>query len=136
MNVLDMMEAGVEAQMSSHQYGSIQDAVEAFDRGVNMAVMIADDSAFSIIRSSMDYMQTNGEFARVQQMAMVLGATACMHDHMQGISGQMSERFQWTLGDNNTDDIVSKHDHSDGATHEDEEDFEWVNGKKVKKKRK
>lgn len=140
MDLLEQMQRDSEAAFTQqHAFESIDAAQLAFDSGLEEVVLLADDAAFNLVRQSMDYMHTNGEFERVQRMAMEIGAMACMYDHMQGLSQQTEERYSSILTVDGHDDHGHDHDKdSDDSDDSDDYEFTWVNGKfvRVKKKKK
>lgn len=132
MDLLEQLQYESEAAMVERRFDSVEAAEIAFNNGLEEVALLADDEAFSIIRESMDYMYTSGEFERVQQMAMVLGAMACTHDHIQEFSMKASEQYADAFGGSKHDD---GHNHAGHDNHEDDdEDDEDFKKKKNKKK--
>jgi hypothetical protein len=137
VDLFEQMQRDSETAIQNHIFESVDAAQLAFDEGLLGVALLSDESAFSLVRESMEYMYSNGDFERVQRMAMEIGAMACMHDHMQEFSSQTSEKFgDILLGSNNHSDNDG-HEHSaKGLKVDDDDEYEWVNGKKKRKKRK
>ena len=89
--------AAITAEVyDTENYKSVEDAMRAFDDGVERAIL-NDDEAFGIIVSTMEYMRISGELHNMAQMAMVLGAVACSHDHMQDFANNTSNSILESL---------------------------------------
>jgi hypothetical protein len=131
MDYLAQLEKELQTEEWLHDFESVDAAQLRFDEGLHKAIL-QDEDAFSMIVSSMEFMRTSGEFTRVQQMAMVLGATACTHQHMQEMSQQTSSLFTDVLQSNHG----SKHAHDDHHDHDHDDDDDTDSKKKKKKAKK
>ena len=120
------------ANLQTGTFETVDDAMEAFDDGLNRAIL-KDEEAFTIISQAMDYMRTSGEFDRVAQLAMTLGAMACMHDHMRDFANTASGHLGDIFG-NKADLDENGHNHDHGLDHDHEEDDDENDGKKKKKR--
>lgn len=99
MNELNISpEAKLEASMdlmAMFDNAPILDEEIDFDAALTRAASDAMDiAAFAAISQSFERAKAAGDFAQIQQMAMVLGATACMHDHLQAFSNALTSSFE------------------------------------------
>ncbi|HIA91916.1 TPA: hypothetical protein EYO12_02240 [Candidatus Saccharibacteria bacterium] len=100
-----------------------------FDAALSRAVDDKDDQeAFAALTWHIETVQENGDLTRLAEMSMVLGTTACMHDHMQEMANSVD-----MFGAHNKD----SHDHSDSHynhQHENQEKTKKTCGKCKKNK--
>ena len=109
---------GTEAEMlAMFEEAPIAQVKLDFDKALDRAAAnAADFEAFSAISLSMDEARASNDLSMLREMAMTLGAMACMHDHLQQLSTETTEKFADSLfgsQDNHGhdhDDKKDKHD--------------------------
>lgn len=102
---------------------------EAVDR---VAADELDRQASAAIVLNFERAQQQGDFIRLQQMAMVLGAMACLHDHMQGLANNLADRYlAESFGEHDHDKLQS----AQTLLSEDEEEGVWPKNKKKKSRK-
>jgi hypothetical protein len=109
----------------------------SFDAALDRAAASELDIAASVaITKHFERAKAHGDLIRLQEMAMVLGAAACMHDHLQQLSGDLTSTF---FDPNNThSDFGSPHQHDEEGCGDDEDDEgspTWFFGKRLKRKK-
>ena len=137
MDALQSLEQDIlNDEILVHEFENIDEAQELFDNAISLPELLDDDKAFNVVIGAMDYMKNSGEFERVQQMAMTIGAMACNHEHLQAQSEGISDRFSDILSTNTLK--KHDHDHSDSSLHKHDDDDDEYNvfGKKKSKKSK
>lgn len=94
-----------------------------FDQALERAVLDEnDDLAFKALTSHLEQAREVGDLERLYEMSMVLGATACMHDHMR----EFADGF----------DVMNEHESHDGHSHDEgKHDNEKEKSKKKKDKK-
>ena len=110
----------------------------SFDQALDRAVADETDVlAFSLLTTHLDRARERGDMTRLFEMSMVLGATACMHDHMQ----QFSNNYDMFSGQpDSLNRLNASHDHDGHAhgpgkhEHDDDDDDEDAKKKKRKKR--
>lgn len=73
-----------------------------------------NELAYAAIKSLVIEARDSGYVNQAMQMAMTLGAMACMHNHMQGLAKEVGGMF---------DDAFSSHGKDDGHNHDRENDL-------------
>ena len=95
-----------------------------------------DQEAFAGISATIERARDSGDLARVYQMAMTIGAMACLHDHMQGLASDINDSI---FGKSDFDAVNHFGESSgllkDSHTDEDDDDDEDDNWGRKKKKR-
>lgn len=89
-----------------------------FNKNLEQAVIIGDEVALAALHTSFSRAREAGEFDYMRQMSMVLGATACLHSHLQETSADISKQLFGDAGLKFEDPFGVHADHED----DDEED--------------
>lgn len=101
---------------------------EALDR---VAANELDRQASAAIVFNFERAQRQGDFIQIQEMAIVLGAMACMHDHLQEFSRQLTNSYVSDF----TESLQASHDH-DVHDHDEDDEEDGLNSRRKKKKAK
>lgn len=108
-----------------------------FDEAIGRAASDAlDTEAFTAITNSFQAAQERGDLGRIQRMAMLLGATACMHNHLQEFSESITTNYLEQFEQGFQPGSHDRHNHGDEEEDEDDGGWSWLLGKKRRKVKK
>lgn len=100
-----------------------------FDLALDRAVLDQhDELAFSALTTHLERAREQGDLTRLYEMSMVLGATACLHDHLQSFASSFD-----AMSENVTEGTHDDHDH--GHEEDDDSEIDPLTGRKRKKRR-
>jgi hypothetical protein len=66
---------------------------ETFDQLVGQAIINADEAAFELLKTHLAAVGETGQVQQVMEMAMTLGAMACLHPHLEDIAEEIGETY-------------------------------------------
>lgn len=95
--------------IEAFDFNQAQELDLGFDVALDQAVTNWGDEAASALVAVFDKVRSEGDFDRLAQMAMVLGATACVHDHLQELSTDITKSFSSEETANKKTDDSSEH---------------------------
>lgn len=107
---MDTFEVGNNQELALFTNAPVLDLeIPDFDEALDRAVLDAQDElAFSAMKTHIERARDNGDIERLFEMSMVIGAMACMHDHMR----EFSENFDMMKDGHNEHD---GHDHGESS---------------------